>query len=190
MGTTMTEPLCYCLHETNFDLIALVWSAMPERPLIERVILSRAGISVMEVLRSEYPQVVSGSCDEVMETSRQMAAFLAGEDIHFPLDIVRMERCSPFQENILRIEHAIPRGRVSTYQRLAAQCGEANAARAAGHALATNPFPVIIPCHRTIRADGSPGGYQGGTSMKIALLALEGIHLDASGRVNAALFHY
>jgi len=53
--------------------------------------------------------------------------------------------------------------------------GKPNAARAVGAALAANPFPLIIPCHRVIRADGSLGGYQGGLKMKQALLRIEGV---------------
>jgi methylated-DNA-[protein]-cysteine S-methyltransferase len=48
--------------------------------------------------------------------------------------------------------------------------------------LAKNPFPIIIPCHRVIRTDGSIGGYQGGVEMKRALLEMEGIAFDAKGR--------
>jgi methylated-DNA-[protein]-cysteine S-methyltransferase len=49
-----------------------------------------------------------------------------------------------------------------------------------GNALATNPFPIIIPCHRAIRSDGSLGGFQGATAMKRALLEREGIVFDAA----------
>ena len=72
----------------------------------------------------------------------------------------------------------------------AAGVGRPAAARAAGTALATNPFPIVVPCHRAVRADGSPGGYQGGPAMKRALLALEGVRFDAAGRVAVARFHY
>ena len=65
-----------------------------------------------------------------------------------------------------------------------------NAARAVGHALAANPFPLIIPCHRTIRSDRYPGGYQGGPAMKRALLEMEGIPFDDTGRTAGARFHY
>jgi len=61
---------------------------------------------------------------------------------------------------------------------------------AVGNALANNPFPLIVPCHRAIRSDRHPGGYQGGLEMKRALLEKEGIHFDATGRVAYAQFHY
>jgi methylated-DNA-[protein]-cysteine S-methyltransferase len=74
---------------------------------------------------------------------------------------------------------------VSTYQRIAKYLGNAKGARAVGSALAGNPFPIIIPCHRAIRSDGTLGGYQGGLEMKRRLLEMEGVMFDALGRVVA-----
>jgi len=65
-----------------------------------------------------------------------------------------------------------------------------NAARAVGNALANNPFPIIIPCHRAIRSDRSLGGYQGGLEMKRTLLGMEGIEFDDSGRAVTDNFFY
>ena len=62
------------------------------------------------------------------------------------------------------------------------------AARAVGTALANNPFPIIIPCHRVVRADGSLGGFGGGLAMKKELLTKEGISLDRNRRVPAKYF--
>ena len=85
-----------------------------------------------------------------------------------------LEHCSKFQQKVLRAVSAIPRGKVSTYQRIAKQIGQPKAARAVARALANNPFPLIIPCHRVICSDGALGGYQGGLKMKRALLEKEG----------------
>jgi methylated-DNA-[protein]-cysteine S-methyltransferase len=59
-----------------------------------------------------------------------------------------------------------------------------------GMALARNPFPIIIPCHRAIRADGSLGGYQGGLAMKRQLLEMEGITFDDSECVTTRRYFY
>lgn len=90
-----------------------------------------------------------------------------------------LDCCSKFQQKVLRATSAIPRGKVSTYQCIAKQIGKPKAARAVGRALANNPFPLIIPCHRVIRSDGSLGGYQGGLKMKRALLKKEGVFYQA-----------
>jgi methylated-DNA-[protein]-cysteine S-methyltransferase len=59
-----------------------------------------------------------------------------------------------------------------------------------GRALATNPFPILIPCHRVVRSDGSIGGYGGGPAMKRALLALEGVEVSPEGKARPDRFYY
>ena len=76
------------------------------------------------------------------------------------------------------------------WQPIAAHLGKSNGARAVGNALARNPFPLIVPCHRAIRSDRHLGGFQGGLEMKRALLAKEGIAFDDAGRVFCRHFYY
>ncbi|MCK4234435.1 MGMT family protein [candidate division WOR-3 bacterium] len=95
-----------------------------------------------------------------------------------------------FQQKVLRAEHGIPRGSVSTYQRIAMYLGNPKGARAVGNALANNPFPIIIPCHRAIRSDGTLGGYQGGLEMKRVLLEMEGIDFHDTRRIATKDFFY
>ena len=130
------------------------------------------------------------SCSEVERVARQMEAFLAGDNISFPLGIIRLEICSVFQQRVLGAEHGVRRGSITTYKRIAGYLGNPAGARAVGGALAGNPFPIIIPCHRAIRTDGSLGGYQGGVGMKRALLEMEGVEFDKRGRVARPEFFY
>ncbi|MDP6490439.1 MAG: MGMT family protein [Kiritimatiellia bacterium] len=129
-----------------------------------------------------YPEASKSSCREVSGLADQMAAFLEGEDVTFALDLLALGDCGAFREKVLRATHAIGRGYVATYGGLAAHVGCRGGARAVGNAMATNPFPLIIPCHRVIRADRTLGSYGGGGEMKRLLLAQEGIHEDAMGR--------
>uniref|UniRef100_UPI00257F7FDB methylated-DNA--[protein]-cysteine S-methyltransferase n=1 Tax=Candidatus Borrarchaeum sp. TaxID=2846742 RepID=UPI00257F7FDB len=76
-----------------------------------------------------------------------------------------------------------PRGWISTYKRIAEYIGIPNGARAVGNALARNPFPIIIPCHRAVKTDGSLGGYQGGVKMKRVLLEMEGVRFSDKGKI-------
>ena len=117
-----------------------------------------------------------------------MDKVLRGKPASFPLDLFDWSVVYPFQRRVLRMEYRIPRGMVSTYGRLARKLDHVRAARAVGTALARNPFPVAIPCHRTIRSDRSLGGYAGGLMMKRKLLELEGMHLDRYGRVKVDRF--
>ncbi len=80
---------------------------------------------------------------------------------------------STFGQRVLTAAAAIPYGSVSTYADVAAQAGSPRGARAAGNALGANPLPIVLPCHRVLRAGGSLGGYTGGLDRKRTLLAIE-----------------
>jgi len=179
-----------CLRETPFGPVAIVWSRFHARPMIRRVILSKPGSSAGLLVAIRFPDSRSSSCPEIDSVADRVAAFLAGDDIHFPLNTIRLDTCSPFQQKVLRAEHGIPRGSVSTYQRIARHVGNVKGARAVGTALAGNPFPIIIPCHRAIRSDRTLGGYQGGLEMKRTLLEMEGVYFDPSGRIGTHEFFY
>lgn len=168
---------------TPFGRVILAWSLKGSRSKIERVFLPAPGLKARELAERVFPDAVRGSCEEIDAIAARIASFLGGDNIRFSLVDVRMDLCSEFQSRVLRTEHAIPRGRVSTYGKIAACVGSPGAARAVGRSLARNPFPIIIPCHRSIRSDGTPGGYQGGPAMKRALLEMEGIEFDPHGRV-------
>jgi methylated-DNA-[protein]-cysteine S-methyltransferase len=79
-----------------------------------------------------------------------------------------------FQTKVLRATAAIPYGETRSYGEVATEAGNRRAFRAAGTALGRNPLPLIVPCHRVLRAGGVIGNYGGGPEMKRALLTLEG----------------
>jgi AraC family transcriptional regulator of adaptative response/methylated-DNA-[protein]-cysteine methyltransferase len=80
-----------------------------------------------------------------------------------------------FQRKVLLATAAIPEGSTSTYAELAAMVGSPRAVRAVGNALAQNPLPFLIPCHRVLRSDGGLGGYRFGVALKRSVLQSEGV---------------
>jgi methylated-DNA-[protein]-cysteine S-methyltransferase len=78
-----------------------------------------------------------------------------------------------FHRRAREVCHAIPYGEVLTYAELAAAAGSPRAVRAAGQAMARNPVPIVVPCHRVLRTGGGLGGYGGGLDVKRWLLDLE-----------------
>jgi methylated-DNA-[protein]-cysteine S-methyltransferase len=190
MGPAETTQTFSCLRRTRFGPIAVLWSVYEGQPKIFRVLLSQPDLPAERIVRTSFPDVKYASCAEIDCITDRLVAFLLGQDEIFPLDTVRMDLCSSFQQKVLCAEHGIPRGRVSTYQRIAGHLGDRRAARAVGAALATNPFPIIVPCHRAIRSDGTMGGFQGGTEMKAALLRMEGILFSAAGRLVTERYFY
>lgn len=161
-----------------------------DMPEICHVLLSIPGLSAEDRARSLYPDASDSSCPEIDVVGKGILTFLEGGDVVFPTDLMAMSLCTPFQEAVLRVEHHIPRGRVSTYRLIARCLGRDKGSRAVGNALARNPFPLLIPCHRAIRSDRSPGGFQGGSDMKRRLLEMEGIEFDPEGRVASGRFYY
>jgi methylated-DNA-[protein]-cysteine S-methyltransferase len=180
----------YCLRNTSFGEVAILWSVYQEQPKILRVVLSNSVYSAKQYVKTSFPYCISASCTEIDVVAEQMLAFLTGNDTSFSLDVARLDLCSPFQQKVLPVEHEIPRGYVSTYQRIARHLGMSNGARAVGTALANNPFPLIIPCHRAIRSDKTLGGYQGGLEMKRTLLEMENIDFNDKGQVATQNFFY
>lgn len=93
---------------------------------------------------------------------------------------------TPFQRRVLQKVRTIPVGQVRSYRWVAQAIGAERAARAVGTALAKNPVPWLIPCHRVIRSDGHLGEYSGGgPSMKAKLLAFEGADLKSLTRLRS-----
>jgi methylated-DNA-[protein]-cysteine S-methyltransferase len=141
-------------------------------------------------MRPVFGFIPPGSCDTVQDLGSHIQSFLKGKPVSFALDQLAMDTCSDFQRKVLLAEHNIPRGMVSTYGRIARHIGRTGAARAVGTALARNPFPIVIPCHRAVRSDGTLGGYQGGLSMKRALLEVEGVLISSDGKIIDPKFFY
>lgn len=91
-----------------------------------------------------------------------------------------LDQGTPFQRKVWEELARIPHGETRSYAEVAAAVGNPRAARAVGSANGENPIPIVIPCHRVIRADGSLGGYSSGTHIKQALLKLEGVRVPRS----------
>ena len=175
------EPLSYTLLPSAFGTFSLVWQKTEKGPKVHRVLFPHeqtpAGASPL-------------SCPAITELGERIQAFLEGEAIDFELGILALERCSEFQRRVLLAEYEIPRGWISTYGRMARHLGIPGDARAVGGALSRNPFPIIIPCHRAIRANGELGGFRGGLEMKRVLLELEGVEFSQTGKVLTNRIYY
>ena len=107
--------------------------------------------------------------------ARSVRARLAGERAAPPPFDLRAVR--PFQRAVLEAAATIPRGEVRPYAWIAREIGRPGAVRAVGTALAHNPVPLLMPCHRVVRADGRLGEYVFGTGAKRALLTAEGVDI-------------
>lgn len=103
---------------------------------------------------------------------RQLDEYFAGSRTRFDLTL-DWTLTRGFRREVLAATARIAYGNTGTYRSVATEAGNPAAVRAAGSALATNPLPIIVPCHRVLRSDGGLGGYLGGIQRKDALLRLE-----------------
>jgi len=181
--------LAHTAIPSPFGVVTVAWETdTSSRPLVRRIYLPSdprpLAPSLGSTLRDTEPPAT------VADLINRLGRYLAGEVVTFDLDPLDLSSCSAFQQRVLRAEFAIPRGEVSTYGLLAAHIGAPRAARAVGSALARNPFPVVIPCHRAVHADGTLGGFRGGLAMKRSLLEMEGVAFGPDGAVRVARFWY
>lgn len=190
MPPDRASPLATSLFPSPFGEVGILWAEQGGQVRVERVLLPRPGRPVAEWLGQAFPGLDRRSCAAIADVGQRIRRFLEGEQLTFDLGIAALERCSVFQRAVLLAEYAIPRGWVSTYGRIARALGVPGAARAVGRALAGNPFPILIPCHRAVRSGGTLGGYQGGAEMKRALLVLEGVVFCSPGQVSLERVYY
>jgi methylated-DNA-[protein]-cysteine S-methyltransferase len=108
---------------------------------------------------------------------RELDAYFAGELDEFTVRLAR--RVSAFQMKVLDVVRAIPVGQTRSYSEIANSIGAPRAVRAVGGANAKNPWPIVVPCHRVVGANGQLTGYAGGLERKEWLLRHEGALLTA-----------
>jgi methylated-DNA-[protein]-cysteine S-methyltransferase len=179
----------FVVFKTAFGEMSILWGILMKRVTVFRIFLPRQGAIMEELVREQVPGMSMESCTRIEKCTEKIGRFLSGEKICFDLDLLHFEQCSLFQRRVLFAEAQIPRGRVGTYGGISKYLGIPEGSRAVGSALARNPFPIFIPCHRAVRSDGSIGGYQGGRGMKIALLKMEGVAVKPQGRITRLKDH-
>lgn len=147
-------------------------AAMTSRGLVRLAYVRECTDDVLDELAAAIsPQIleVPARLDTV---ARQLDEYFDNRRTTFDLTLDR-RLIHGFGKAVLRATQRIPYGSVSSYGEVAAEAGNRRAARAAGSALGANPLPIIIPCHRVLRAGGALGGYGGGLPTKEFLLELE-----------------
>lgn len=161
----------YALATPIGEIVIEAWGETPTR-----IILPGSGIKAGAVME-EAPAPVK-------ETVEALLAYFEGKDPDptFRRRLLAGVEVSDFARLVLQRVTEIPRGSTSSYGEVAAIAGSPGAARAVGGVMRSNPFPLIIPCHRVVRSDGGIGGFAGGSGgeTKSWLLEYEGCAITVS----------
>lgn len=125
-------------------------------------------------IAEQWPEALEDN-DALPKFRAQVESYFEGRRVKFSVK-VDVSRFTPFQQAILEACRRTPYGQTASYADLARAAGKPGAARAVGTTMARNPLPLVIPCHRVVRSDGSIGGFSSpdGVDEKQRLLRLEG----------------
>ena len=157
------------MRDTSLNLQArrvLRWSGIKEGSKLKskmEILIGKLLVSVNQTTYSPH------RFDSLME---RLKAYFSGCRTSFP-DKLDLSRATHFQREVWEITRLIPYGETRSYAWVAEQIKKPKAVRAVGQALARNPLPIIIPCHRVRASDGDLGGFSGGIEVKRYLLSLE-----------------
>lgn len=167
-----TEGILDVAYRTLDSPVGPLVLAMTEMGLV-RIAFDRGDRDqVLAVLGEKISPRVLRAPHKLDPVARELDEYFNGKRTSFDLAI-DYRLASGFRREVIKHLPDIPYGHTASYAEIARLAGSPRAVRAAGTACATNPLPIVIPCHRVIRTDGSLGGYAGGPAAKEALLALE-----------------
>lgn len=146
--------------------------AATEAGIVRIAFASEGHDAVLESLATRVSPRILRAPARLDTAAAELDEYFAGRRTAFdlPLDL---SLARGFRRMVLERLRAIGYGRTESYAEVAVAAGSPRAVRAVGSACATNPLPVVVPCHRVLRSDGGLGGYLGGLDAKRALLALE-----------------
>jgi methylated-DNA-[protein]-cysteine S-methyltransferase len=164
----------FTLFDTPIGRCGIVWG---EHGIVGVFLPEPDDARTRKRLARHFPDAVEARPSAKLQTAiQQITALLSGEPqdlADVPLD---MERIEPFRQEVYAIARKIPPGETLTYGAIAEKLGDKLLARDVGEAMGKNPFPIVVPCHRVVAANGKLGGFSapGGANTKLKMLAIEG----------------
>jgi len=163
----------FTLFDTAIGRCAIAWGA---RGVIAVGLPERSDAATRTRLARRAPDAQEGPPPpDVQRTIDGIVALLRGERTDLSAVAVDMARVPSFNRNVYAVARTIRAGATMTYGEIATRLGDPAAARDVGQAMGQNPFPIIVPCHRVLAANGKLGGFSanGGTKTKLRLLTIE-----------------
>ena len=167
-GDTMTKEPIYVIFNTDMGQMGILGSV---KGLLRTTLPQRSTQEVRQLLGDRINHT-TWSPHLFKDLIERLGIYLGGHKVAFP-DELDLSQATTFHRKVWEITKLIPYGETRCYLWVAEQIGKPGAVRAVGQALARNPLPIIIPCHRVVASNGKLGGYSGGLEMKKYLLYRE-----------------
>lgn len=170
----------YCLFDTAIGPCGIAWN---ERGLTRLQLPQSDGDATENRLRAKSAGASPARPSPAAQRAiAEIQRYLTGTKVDFSPIAIDLDHTDPLHRRIYAMARSIAWGQTVTYGELAQQSGCPGEAREVGQAMARNPMPVIIPCHRVLAAGNKVGGFSayGGTFTKERLLALEGVHVGVA----------
>ena len=163
----------FTLFETAIGACAIAWS---ERGVTGLQLPESSEAKSRARMARRFPEALEGTPPPHVERAIDaIVALLAGEPSDLSNVALDLAGVADFERSVYDVARAIPPGETLTYGEIAARLGDPGAARDVGQALGQNPFPIVVPCHRVLAADGKAGGFSasGGVATKMRMLTIE-----------------
>jgi methylated-DNA-[protein]-cysteine S-methyltransferase len=166
----------FSLFDTPLGRCGVAWTDRG----VGSVLLPDADAALRSRLSRRFPDAhETAPPPDVKQAIEAMTDLLSGKPVDLSFVPLDMNGVPEFNQRVYAAARLIRPGATVTYGDIARQLGVPGSARAVGQALGRNPFPIIVPCHRVLAADGKTGGFSapGGASTKLRMLAIEGQRL-------------
>jgi methylated-DNA-[protein]-cysteine S-methyltransferase len=161
------QSLQYDIVDTSLGKILIVGS----KEGLQKISIHTSRQSALRSIAQQFPESIE-SPGEFVDLPQRLKQYARGERVIFN-DKLDFSKATPFKQAVWEATRAIPYGETRSYEWIAQRIGKPKAARAVGQALKSNPFPIIVPCHRVIGKDGSLTGFSCGINVKKCLLDIE-----------------
>ncbi|MBO0839726.1 MAG: methylated-DNA--[protein]-cysteine S-methyltransferase [Sciscionella sp.] len=168
----------YSVFDTAIGACSIVWR---ENAILDTELPQRDTQAAHARIHRHFPAAkATPPPTEIDRTIDKIVRLLNGEHVDLSDAVLDMRGVGEFQRKVYEIVRTIAPGRTMTYGEVAGRLGDRLAAQAVGRAMARNPFPIIVPCHRVLAANGKPGGFSavGGIRTKLTMLTIEGWQPD------------
>jgi methylated-DNA-[protein]-cysteine S-methyltransferase len=166
--------LGFTLFDTAVGRCGIIWG---ERGVVGLQLPEGSDDKARTRIKRRFPDAIeSQPAKDIQQAIGLIVPLLEGEPSDLSGIGLDMERVPEFQRRVYAIARSIPPGKTLTYGDIATKLGNKLLARDVGEAMGKNPFPIVVPCHRVVAANGKLGGFSanGGVKTKLKLLAIEG----------------